>query len=296
MNRDTKSLTVVIPVRNRASVVGRTLDSLDAQTSRDFCVILVDNGSTDGTLTLLHNWAEISDIEVRIFSEPRTGAAAARRRGMESVDTEWTMSFDSDDIMSPTHIEEALAYARSHDCDIIGRDIFYRHGGPAVVKPFISGRDIAYRVLFDGTMSTQRYFARTDLFLRAGNWDGSIGTWDDIELAFRMLALNPRIEKIKGQPTVEVNIQPDSMTVRMARPDKIEPALRSIERQLGPERRHWTDLKRVIFAANMPDTEGHEYYRQVISHASRNRLLLQMAYAYTRRGGRGIARLLRPFM
>ncbi|MGN0223934.1 MAG: glycosyltransferase family 2 protein, partial [Muribaculaceae bacterium] len=51
-------LTIVIPVYNRATIVERTLASVAAQTLRPLSVVLVDNNSTDGTLSVLQRWAE----------------------------------------------------------------------------------------------------------------------------------------------------------------------------------------------------------------------------------------------
>ena len=79
-------LTIVVPVRNRQDVVGRTLRSIAAQTLRPLKVILVDNASTDSTLQILRKWADSaadSAIDVKILSETTPGASAARNRGLQ---------------------------------------------------------------------------------------------------------------------------------------------------------------------------------------------------------------------
>lgn len=290
-----RTITVVIPVYNRATLVGRLLHALDAQTCRDFSVILVDNGSTDGTPDVLARWSRQTDLETTIAAASQRGASAARAAGLRLCKSEWVMFFDSDDTMSPGHMARAVEAIRSHtDADVIGWDIWYTSEGTRSKKPFVT-KDIKYRVLFDGTMSTQRYMARRKIFEKAGSWDNNIPRWNDIELGARILELNPTVYKSEGEPTVEVWVQPDSITNAPLDIESIERALDSIASRKGYSRR-WIDLKETILAARTPGRQGSDILRRVIFRTSSNRLLLRLAYAYTRLGGRGIARILRPFM
>lgn len=287
-------VTVVIPVYNRAGIVRRVLESLDAQSCRDFGVVLVDNASTDGTRAVLEEWSRQTSLTVRIASESRRGAAAARQTGLGLCDSEWVMFFDSDDIMLPDHIGRALREARCHpDADMIGWDIWHTDSSGRCRKPFVT-RDIRYRSLFNGTLSTQRYFARKALFVNAGGWKPDIGIWDDIELGARLLAQNPVIYKSEGEPTVEVIVQPDSITVAPVDIEDVEHTLRSIAQTYGNTR--WTALKEMILAAGTPGSQATAIRRRVLAAARSRRFLLRLAYTYTRLGGRGIARILRPLM
>ncbi|MDE6467563.1 MAG: glycosyltransferase family 2 protein [Muribaculaceae bacterium] len=295
MNR----LTLVIPVYNRANVVTRTLASVEAQTARDFDIILVDNNSTDGSADVLRSWCESSSRNVRMLNESRKGAASARRCGAEAADTEWLMFFDSDDVMAPGHIARILdAIESSPDADVIGWDIMLRYGVFDRLGDFVE-KNAQYRSLLNGTMGTQRYCVRRSVYERAGGWCPEVSVWDDIELGARILDLNPKIAKLKGAPMVDVYLQPDSITHgESARNyEVIERALTRIAATLGPERAHWVNLKRIIVAAKEPDeTLSKALLQRIIEGAASRRALLRFAYFYTRRGGRGIARLLQPFM
>ena len=104
-------MTIVVPVKNRPRLVVRALDSIKAQTWRPLRVVVVDNGSTDETPEVLRNWkreAEAEDFVVDIVEEPVPGPAAARARGVEEVDSRLMMHFDSDDEMSPRHVEAIM--------------------------------------------------------------------------------------------------------------------------------------------------------------------------------------------
>ncbi len=299
MDKNLPTITVVIPVYNREKLVGRTLASVSAQTARDFCVILVDNGSTDNSLDVLKQWASKQTFEVRILTEPRRGAASARQAGLEAVRTPWCMFFDSDDVMLPTHIARALSgIDENPDADVIGWNICFRAAdGRENIQPFVT-RDMQFRSLFNGTTGTLRYCARTSLFHVAGGWSREVGVWDDIELGARLIAQEPKVVKLDGAPTVAVYIGQDSMSCgeQASNIEVLDRALVRIGKTLGPSKTHWIELKRVLVAAKSPKADGDALMRRILVRNDSCQWLYRFAYAYTRCGGRGIARILRPLL
>lgn len=292
-------ITIVIPVHNRARIVGSTLKSVREQTLRPLRVILVDNGSTDDTHDVLEQWRceTEGDLDVSIITETVPGAAAARNAGLARVETEWTMFFDSDDTMAPEHCRRALRAADG--VDVVGWDVRYYDGKHKTVLPFYT-TDAQYHNLFHGSMSTQRYMARTELFRNAGGWNASVLYWNDIELGARILQQNPRIKKIQGTPTVTMFHSDESITGTSysSRTERAAHALECIAGTLGPERRRWVDVKHIIFAADCAregSQEGGKIYKEIIANntSAGIRLLLRAVYLYRRAGGRGVARLIR---
>ena len=96
-------ITIIVPVYNRAHLVGATLDSIAAQTLRPIHLVLVDNNSQDNTLKVLLDFKkrhQSDDFKVTVLQETRRGAAAARNCGLQEATTEWVVFFDSDDIMA----------------------------------------------------------------------------------------------------------------------------------------------------------------------------------------------------
>lgn len=85
MNNDSKEpiLTVVMPVRNRAALLPRTLLSIERQTLRPLKTVIADNGSTDSTPQIIEQWrqrVEPQGISVTVVSEPRPGASVLAMR------------------------------------------------------------------------------------------------------------------------------------------------------------------------------------------------------------------------
>ena len=297
-------LTIVIPVRDRAGLVGRTLESVAAQTLRPLKIVLVDNGSIDGTPVVLRNWAgefNTVGIEAVVVNEPTPGASCARNRGLAEVTTEWTMFFDSDDTMQPDHCRRAMDWAEG--ADVVGWDVYYHDlDGRVSVKPFYAS-DLQYHSLMHGTMATQRYMARTSLFIRAGKWHPQMRGWDDIELGSRVLALSPRVRRIEGKPLVDIWAQEASITGKTysERADQYLEALECIEANIGGSRgRIFTDVKRAILAADCR-REGMVAFGPMLGerlkgYGLKNSVLLRMIYLYRLMGGRGAARIVRKLL
>ena len=95
---------IVIPVYNRERELRRTFDSVVAQTYRPIHVVLVDNGSTDGSLALcreLKGAYETDDFRITVVEEAKRGPSAARNRGLACVTEEFVAFLDSDDEYIP---------------------------------------------------------------------------------------------------------------------------------------------------------------------------------------------------
>ena len=114
------TITVVLPVFNRAQVLPRAIESVLAQTFPDFELIVVDDGSRDGTRELL---ARQSDRRVRVITVGRNrGACAARNRGIEEARGELLCSLDSDDIYLPDKLEVvSTLFGGRPDLDVLVR-------------------------------------------------------------------------------------------------------------------------------------------------------------------------------
>ncbi len=100
------SVSTIIPTYNRKTDVVRAIDSVMAQTVPVDEIIVVDDGSTDGTAEAIRSRYGQS---VRLFVQQNAGAAAARNRGIREATGEWIAFLDSDDLWLPAKIERQLA-------------------------------------------------------------------------------------------------------------------------------------------------------------------------------------------
>lgn len=301
-------LTIVVPVFNREHLVRPTLDSIAAQTLRPLRIILVDNNSTDGTLETLRQWkreVETPTFAVDILSETTQGAAAARECGLRQVTTEYTMFFDSDDLMAPVHAALAVdAFRRNPDVDLIGWDVSVGNASGRFVGKVMRfyDTDVQWHNIMHGSLATQRYAARTSLFRHAGGWNPEVRGWDDIELGLRILSGNPKILKLTGEPTVIWRAHKDSISRQdfASQSDVWEHALEVMRAESHPRLRRYVGLKVAILAGDYAKEGESAKASALLSRllaeepSAGSRVLLRLAYALQRSGLRGVARLLRP--
>jgi len=114
------AFAAVIPTYQREATVVRAIESVLAQTVAPSEVIVVDDGSTDGTSERLREFGDLVNIVV----QPQSGSAAARNRGVTEASAEWIAFLDSDDRWEPDHLEritEALLATSAH-ADLYFRD------------------------------------------------------------------------------------------------------------------------------------------------------------------------------
>ena len=295
-------LTIVIPVYNRATIVERTLASVAAQTLRPLSVVLVDNNSTDDTLAVLQRWAETHsapDFTVEVITEPRSGVANARNAGLARVRTPWTMPFDSDDIMHPNHCAIAIAAAAANpSAQIIGWDIriHYPDDSSRVLK-FASSLSL-YKAVALANFATQMYMAHTELFRAVGGWREGTSMYEDLELGVRLFLQRPEMAKAKDGIQVEVYQQDNSISCTNISLEACEPAFQSIEAALPPRHRHWVDLQRLLMTSTWArkSADAADHARAILARQPwLRRRLWTLFYHYSLRGGRGVARLYRPF-
>lgn len=97
--------SIVVPCYNVVQYLDECLDSVARQTFADFEVLLVNDGSTDGTLALCRKRAS-SDSRIRVIDKENGGLSDARNRGMEECRGEYLVFLDSDDFIEPAALEE----------------------------------------------------------------------------------------------------------------------------------------------------------------------------------------------
>lgn len=122
----TKSLTVFTPTYNRAHTLPRTYESLCRQTCKDFEWLVVDDGSTDNTRTIVEKWIMDSIIPIRYIYKENGGLYTGYNTAYANIDAELNVCIDSDDYMPDNAVELILDMwkRRGSDkyCGIVGLD------------------------------------------------------------------------------------------------------------------------------------------------------------------------------
>ena len=103
--------SVVTPVYNRERLIGRTLESIFSQEWPDIEIIVVDDGSTDGTRSVLRSY----DDRIRLFCQQNEGPGAARNVGIDEAEGEYIAFLDSDDLWFPWTLDTYAEIIRQFD-------------------------------------------------------------------------------------------------------------------------------------------------------------------------------------
>ena len=128
-------ISVILPCYNAGAYLSACMDSLLAQSMRDFEVIFVDDGSRDDSLALARRYAE-RDVRIRVFSQENQGVSAARNLGLAHARGEWITFVDGDDLL-PTDAFKTLLSGAAGDVDMVvcPHETFDEAGQVRVVWP-----------------------------------------------------------------------------------------------------------------------------------------------------------------
>ncbi|WP_432737254.1 glycosyltransferase family 2 protein [Maridesulfovibrio sp. FT414] len=124
--KSSPEISVIMPTYNRSEYIGRALDSVFAQTFKDFECIVIDDGSTDDTLEKL---SEIEDERLKVFSRENGGVSAARNQAISLATGRYVALLDSDDEWLPNKLEKQHAFMKREQLHICQTDeIWFRKG------------------------------------------------------------------------------------------------------------------------------------------------------------------------
>src|SRR5262245_4807279 len=106
-------VTVLMPVYNGAPFLRAAIDSVLRQSWSDFELLIIDDGSTDGSAAIADGYAA-APPRVRVARVPHRGLVAALNRGLETIDTELIARADADDVSRPDRLSRQVAYLDAH--------------------------------------------------------------------------------------------------------------------------------------------------------------------------------------
>jgi glycosyltransferase involved in cell wall biosynthesis len=141
-------ISVVLPVYNGAEFISEAVDSILAQTFRNFELIIIDDGSKDTTLEILKRY-ESYDNRIRLISRKNKGLVISLNEGIELARGDWIARMDADDISLPHRFERQLEFLKETKADICGSWIkYFGVGDRRVWKTYQSDMAIKMDMLF----------------------------------------------------------------------------------------------------------------------------------------------------
>ncbi|WP_086350447.1 glycosyltransferase family 2 protein [Candidatus Enterococcus clewellii] len=128
-------ISVCIAVYNGEKYLAQQLDSILVQLDEQDEVILSDDGSDDGTLTILKNYAE-KDARIYLIEGPRSGVIANFEQAIKEAQGDYIFLADQDDVWLPEKVAETLAFfERSPEIDVVVSDLVIVDEGLKMIRP-----------------------------------------------------------------------------------------------------------------------------------------------------------------
>jgi len=185
---DVPLVSAVVPVYNGEETIDRCLRSLRRQTWPNLEIVVVDDGSTDGTAERVAQ--HLNDPRVRFVDTPHTGRPEARNRGVAEARGRWIAWLDADDEAMPNRIRAEIQAARAADgADVIHSDglltwpdgvVKYTRRGPELPPETLPARLLAGLAGICPLLNTSAV-VRRDLYERIGLYDSAFPRGQDYE-------------------------------------------------------------------------------------------------------------------
>lgn len=202
-SRSTPVVSILTACYNAAPFLRASVGSILAQTRSDIELVIVDDGSTDGSWDVL---SALSDSRLQLIRQENAGASKARNRAFAASSGRFVCFFDADDIMAPRHIESLLARLQTEP-HCMALSPWMRFTGTPLGRSFprrvteqdMPGTDwtiIDWNLARPMTQSGLFLIPR-DLVAREGGWDERLSLIDDFEFFARII---PRSGGVRFAP------------------------------------------------------------------------------------------------
>jgi len=220
-------ITCIVPVHNGERFLAAALDSLFEQTYRAVEVVVVDDGSTDGTSRLLEQYAD----RVSVVTRPNGGPAAARNTGLAAVRGDWVAFLDSDDLWHPEKLTRQMrcfeARPELEMCISHTRNFWEAEARDEEVR--LRAENSPYTRDHPGFIC-QAWLLRMPVFEKVGLFNEALRTGEDTDWYAR--AKECGIEReILSDVLVYRRMHRDNISRTMSREERLEVALQGMMRR-----------------------------------------------------------------
>jgi glycosyltransferase involved in cell wall biosynthesis len=193
-------LTYVVPTYNSAQTIQRTISSIIEQPGGRPKIIVVDDGSTDETMSVVSAYKS----DLTLLRQPNAGPSAARNFGLQKVETEIVCFVDADDYVIGPH-RQSIEQIWNKNIDMIiglpaeGNDDRIILSQRNRYSLNATSDTLLRNFISNNWVQTSTISWSTDFLRQIGGWDERVITIDDMELAMRAFLHKPRI-KISTYP------------------------------------------------------------------------------------------------
>ena len=211
------TVSVIIPAYRAAAVIGRALKSVAAQTVPPGRVIVVDDGSADGTAEAAKSLSNLFDDGVlKVIEQCRRGPGAARNRGLAEAASTYVAFLDADDEWLAEHLERSLAEMAKGNFVLTAHDFLAVRGETrehiACARRFRAAADPYSGLYRQGFIGASTVVARLDAIEAAGRFDETLAAAQDFDLWLALAAAPGARFTVFDAPLALYYPSPDGIT------------------------------------------------------------------------------------
>ena len=185
-------VSIVIPCYNHGAFLSETLKSVEAQTFRDFEVVIVDDGSTDSQTIQVLN--QIDQPDLRVIRTSNQGVSAARNSGIQASTGEYILTLDADDLIAERYLEITVPVLDGHGnvgvvcCE---RRLFGERHGRSVLPDYDPRRMLVENLVYPTAL-----FRKKDWAAIGGYNEAMVHGWEDWDFWIAMSVLGRTVVRL----------------------------------------------------------------------------------------------------
>ncbi|MCI1017034.1 glycosyltransferase [Microbacterium sp. C5A9] len=200
-------LSVIVPAYNAADTIASAIRSTVRALPRDAEVVVLDDGSTDGTADAAR---AVDDQRIRVLSRPNRGVAATLNDLLDATDSEFVARMDADDIVLPGRFRRQLRAMDSGVDGVFSTVVTWGSGVPGVPRPSgIAPEDFGMHLLLTNPVAHSTFLGRRSAVVDAGGYR-ELPT-EDYDLWLRMAARGMRLQRL-ALPGLAYRVHPSQVT------------------------------------------------------------------------------------
>jgi len=194
-----KTVDVIVPAYNAEKFIAKTLESVVSQTHLPEKIIIVDDGSTDGTISIINDFKNNSKVKIELYRQENRGPNAARNKGLRHSTADFIAFLDADDLWEPNKLEKQIKVFNNTGFSNLGLvytayDLIDRNGDKIKQKYLVFKLDPGLRgdvfnQMFEAmkiTGSCSGVLIKKECFSRVGLFDESLRGAEDWDMWIRI--------------------------------------------------------------------------------------------------------------
>ena len=242
-------VSVIIPVYNGEKFVASSIESVLNQSYRLIEIIVINDGSTDGTQEILNHFAE----KIIVIQQKNAGQADARNHGLTIAKGKYIALLDSDDLFAPEKLKSQISFLKKGNLDMVCTNFETIDALNTKLKnisaPHFHASNALTTFITGNFICTSTLLFKKEWIQKVGNFDTKMKGTEDGDLWFRMLLDGARLDVIR-EPLVKYRIHEENYSGRFSHMNQFRALANRKQYQLLKDKMLFSSVDDKLFLAS----------------------------------------------